>query len=429
MFKRLGKNSLAKGAGIYLGTSIINAAIPLALLPILTRYLTPSEYGEVGIFQILLVIFGALCGLSVPGAAKRKYYDFGEEGTGFSEFVGSCVLLLIVSSLLLLAIVYLLSPSLSKWLGISEFFLILAVPVAASNFFVLLRLGQWQIRKAALKFGLFQISKSSLNMLVTIVFVVLFSMESAGRIYGLSIAYAVFAALALFYLNKDGLIRLSWRPDYIKEALHFGVPLIPHMIGVFLLFSIDRAILGNVLGLEEVGYYVVAAQMAGALGLVMDSFNKAYMPWLFDRLQRNVWSEKVFIVKLTYLYYLVAFIPVILSFSLGEYFITLIAGPRYAPAAEVVSWLFLAQAFRGMYLMVTNYIFYSKRTSVIASITISTGVLHVVLTINFVQLYGVVGAGYSLCISMFLQWIATWYFTTKLMSMPWLYLFKRNNRV
>src|SRR5690606_34839927 len=67
--------SLASGASIYLLSNILNAALPFALLPILTRYLGPAQYGEVAMFQTFLATLAAFTGLSVQGAAARKYYD------------------------------------------------------------------------------------------------------------------------------------------------------------------------------------------------------------------------------------------------------------------------------------------------------------------------------------------------------------------
>lgn len=54
---------------MYLVSNILNAIIPFALLPVLTRYLSPEEYGEVAMFQTLLGAMTAFVGLSMAGAA------------------------------------------------------------------------------------------------------------------------------------------------------------------------------------------------------------------------------------------------------------------------------------------------------------------------------------------------------------------------
>ncbi|MCV5446120.1 oligosaccharide flippase family protein, partial [Escherichia coli] len=43
-----------KNSSIYLAANILNAAIPFILIPILTRYLTIEEYGQIAMFQMLI---------------------------------------------------------------------------------------------------------------------------------------------------------------------------------------------------------------------------------------------------------------------------------------------------------------------------------------------------------------------------------------
>lgn len=52
--KRLIHSSLFRSAGIYTITQMINSAIPFLLMPVLTRYLTPTDYGIVAMFGVLL---------------------------------------------------------------------------------------------------------------------------------------------------------------------------------------------------------------------------------------------------------------------------------------------------------------------------------------------------------------------------------------
>ena len=67
------KSGLFSGAAIYLVTSLMNAAIPFMLLPILTRYLEPEEYGQIAMFQVLVNALAAVVGLNTVGAANRRF--------------------------------------------------------------------------------------------------------------------------------------------------------------------------------------------------------------------------------------------------------------------------------------------------------------------------------------------------------------------
>ena len=129
------------------------------------------------------------------------------------------------------------------------------------------------------------------------------------------------------------------------------------------------------------------------------------------------------LIKLMYLGYLNAFIVVLmlagLAFIIGPFFITLIAGAKYKSAGEIIGWLCLGQAFGGMYLMVTNYIFYAKKTGRLALLTISTGLINLGLLFIMVSQFGLVGAAMSFAIAKLIQFLMTFLISSNVCKMPW----------
>ncbi len=416
---RIRKSSLVTGAGTYVFASMINASIPFLLLPVLTRYLEPSEYGEVAVYQVWVALIGALCGLSVHGAAVRKYYDYDDPDKEMGEFISACIMLLMVSTISVAVLLLPLSAWISDTIGLSLKWIFVGVLFAFFNFLIKLRLGQWQVRKKPKKFGFFQISQSMTNMLLSLFLVVFFLLGVSGRITGNTVAVVVFGVTALFLLSREGLLKFTWRPDLMKEAFNFGVPLIPHVLGAFLLLTVDRAIISSQLGLDAAGHYMVAAQMAMVMGLVLDGINKAYSPWLYERLKKGSESDKRLVVKLTYGYAAFLLALAALAFLIGGPVLVFIAGEKYKPAADIIAWMVLGKAFHGMYYMVTGYIFYSKKTFSIAKITIFSGLVNASLIFFLSNEYGLIGAAWAMCAGMAIQWLMTWWVASRTVKMPW----------
>lgn len=418
--KVLNRNSFVGGAGIYLFSNVLNAIIPFILLPILTRYLSPSEYGEVAMFQTLLGALGAFVGISFVGAANRKFYDANLEKSELAEFIGSCIQLILISSILVFAVLFTFQSQLSEWLAIKPAYVLFAALVSACTVIINLRLGQWQVQKKAIDYGALQISQSLLNMLLSLLLVVALLKGAAGRIDAQIVTGLVFVLIAFILLEKDGLLKVTvWRKEYLAEALRFGVPLMPHLAGGFLLSSVDRFVINDELGLAEAGIYMVAVQLTAAVGIVFDAINKAYVPWLFERLKADVHKEKQKIVKLTYLWFLCIILGVVLAFFIGPWLVVLVAGEKYAQAGEVIGWLALGQGFQGMYLMVTNYIFFSKKTGLLSVASISSGFVNLLLLIVFVRILGLQGAAIAFALSMGIRFLLTWLIAHKRHPMPW----------
>ncbi|WP_417665707.1 oligosaccharide flippase family protein [Pseudidiomarina sp.] len=418
--------NLAKGAGVYIISSIINAAVPFLLLPVLTRYLSPAEYGEVALFNVWVSLAGALCGLSVHAAANRKYFDYKDKQNEMGEFIVACLTILAISSAILFVVTLIFANPLSELLNFPVKWLLLGIPFAAANFVIQIRLGQWQVREKPIVFGIFQVSQSLLNVGLSLLLVIIFTLGVTGRIAGYSAAVFSFSLIALLFLYRDRLLTFTWRPDLIKEALRFGVPLVPHIIGAFLLLSIDRAVISALLGTDAAGIYMVALQVGLVASLLLDAINKAFSPWLFKNLTDSSAERKVSVVKVTYGLYALLVVGAGLGFLIGDDILLLLVGPDFTAAADVVGWVILGQALRGAYLFVTNYIFYTKRTGVIAVITITSGIINTILLFVMLELHGVVGAAYALCISMTIQWLATWIIAQRLVRMPWAFYLKKN---
>jgi O-antigen/teichoic acid export membrane protein len=414
----------------YLLSNVLNALIPFALLPVLTRFLAPSEYGQVAMFQTLLAALSAFVGMSATGAANRHYYDHARDPSELQTYNGACVQILLATTLIALVAIGIFGPRLQRWLGLSFAYQASAVIACAATVLVQLRLGQWQVRQLAKKYGIFQVAQSATNAALSLLLVVELHLGAAGRIGAQLAAAALFAALAVLLLYREGLLRLAvWRPAQLSDALQFGVPLFPHVAGGFLITSIDRIVINERLGLASAGTYMVAVQIAAGLTLIFDAINKAYVPWLFEHLHRNSPDEKVKLVRLTYVYFAAILAGALVAFVVGRQVIVIVAGTQYRAAGDVIGWLVLGQGFGGMYLMVTNYIFFSKRTGLLSIVTLASGLVNVALLFALVGTYGAQGAGIAFSCAMGLRFLLTWAVAHYRHPMPWFSfstVFRRN---
>ncbi|MHB1059073.1 MAG: lipopolysaccharide biosynthesis protein [Rhodanobacter sp.] len=410
---------LLTGSATYLISNILRASIPFALLPILTRYLGPTQYGQVAMFQTLVAALAAVVGLSTHGSANRKFYDADITHDSMGHFVGACLQILAATGVLVFIIVFLLRKPLAGWLGLTVPWTLLAVAVTAAAFVVTTRLGQWQVRGQAVKYGVMQVTQSFADMALSLMLVVVLAQGAAGRINAQACVVILSALLALYLLAKDRLLTWSWRPLYLREAMLFGAPLIPHVAGTFLLNAADRLVINSELGLAQAGIYMTAVQLTMAMAIVFDAINKAYVPWLFERLKRDQPEEKKQIVRWTYLYFGLALAVAAVAFFVGPYAITLIAGTQYTEAGKVIGLLALGQAFGGMYLMVTNYIFYSKRTGLLSMATLCSALVNIALLLLLVDKFGTLGAAWAFMLSMAIRFMLTWGIAQKRHRMPW----------
>lgn len=413
-------NSFFKNSSIYLISNIINATIPFLLLPILTRYLSPDEYGQIAMFQVLVTGLSAFIGMNTVGAAARNFYEKEQQQENVNYNV-ACFFILIITTLITLLLAISLIEPLSSFLSIPTSWIVSAIGFSFFSYIINFRLTQWQVRKKAFNYGIMQVFRSFLNVILSLVFIILLEMGAKGRVDGQLISSMIFSAIALFLLFKSKIVNLSKpKREHLKSAFNFGFPLVPHIFGAFLLTSIDRVVIKEQLGLNAAGIYLLAVQFSMVLSIIFDAINKAYVPWLYENLNKECDKIKSKVVKNTYLYFIILMIISGLGFLIGPFVIEFVAGEQYQEASKIIGWLVLGQIFGGMYLMVTNYVFYSKKTKLLSLITISSGLLNVGLLYLFIPSFGLIGAAYSFVVSYFIRFVFVWGLAAKEIKMPWL---------
>lgn len=409
--------SLVKNAAVYSASNILNALIPFILLPVLTRVLTPSDYGVVAMFTSFLGILGALTGLSVQGAVNVRYVD--REKINYPRYVGSCIFILLISTVTTLGLVVLFRTPLSNFTAIPPFWLMTAVVVSGCTFLTQVRLGIWLMAKKPFAYGTFQISQSLVNMGFSLCFVLLLHKGYEGRLWGQTLAILVFAVSSIISLKVDGSVCFKPHRKYVQEGLAFGVPLLPHVIGGFFVSFADRFIINKLLGLNAAGVYMVAAQIGMGMLLLSDAFNKAFVPWLYENLVNPTQEVKLKIVRLTWIYFGVASLLAGVLAAAAPIIILVCSGPAYVEAVKPLMWLGLGQAFGGMYFMVTNYLFFKRKTALLSWITLLSGCAGLLLTWLLVPVLGITGAGVSFALAMGGRFLMVWYLSNKVYPMPW----------
>jgi len=280
-------------------------------------------------------------------------------------------------------------------------------------------LGLWQVEQKSLPYGLFQISRTILNISLSLIFVVLLSWGWQGRILGIVSTSIVFGLVSIFVIYKREYIKFSFNKKYIKDALFFGVPLIPHALGGWIITGIDRIFINSMVGIAATGVYTVGYQIGMVVEILAYSFSLAWAPFLYEKLKENNHSTKVKIVKFTYLYDggIILF-ALIISF-IAPYFLKFFVSQDFYFAYKYVLWIALGYAFRGMYFMVVTYIYYIKKTYILAWVTFFSASVNIVLNYFFIKANGAIGAAQATTITFFVQFIMVWILGAKAYKMPW----------
>jgi O-antigen/teichoic acid export membrane protein len=406
------RSSLLRTSGVYVATNLVNRAIPFFLIPILTRLLSPAEFGRATMFAVTTNLLVPLVGLNTDAAVSRQYFALDQ--TALHRYIANCLYVLGVTFALTLAVVHLASRPLSGVLDLPAGWILLAVVVAAGRYLGSLVLVLWQVRGRPLAYAAFFLAQTTVVMAAS-VWLVVGGAGWQGRSWGDVIGYGGLGLLALASLHRAGRVVHGVDRSALKHALAFGGGLVPHLYGGLLIAVTDRLFLTNMVGLAQTGLYAVAAQLAMIIVVLESSFNLAWIPWLYARLARMDPAELAQVRRLRRYYCalmlglasaLSVSAPVVLGFFAGE---------DYASATPLVAWLSFGAAFGGMYKMVVNPIFYAGRTPWLAAVTLTTGLLNAGFNYVLVPLHGATGAAQANALSSLLGFLLTAWLSRRVM--------------
>ncbi len=412
---RLAASPLLRASGIYVTSNVLNRAIPFLLLPVLTRYLTPSDLGRVAMFTMAVNLALPLVGLSADAAISRQYFE--RTRIDFPKYVGTCLYILAATLILVAAGLFVARRPVAAVTALPTSWLWAVVVVALGRFIIQVALVRWQVEQRPLPYGAFLFSLTALIFAMSVHLVVNAGRGWQGRVLGEVVGIGAFAVAGLIVLVRNGWIRPGVDRAYLTHALKFGGGLVPHLYGgVLIMGATDRLFVTNLVGVDATGLYAVAAQLAMVIGILEHSFNQAWAPWLYGRLTSNRPEDHVLIKRLTRLYNVGILVLAAGLTLVAPWFLSFFVGPQFAAASTFVGWLALAGAFGGMYKMVVNQIFFANKPHLLASITIAIGTVNVGLTWALIRSNGAVGAAQAVAVSQLLSYVLTAWLSGHLMA-------------
>lgn len=407
--------------------NILDKLIPFLILPIISRLLTVDEMGYYILFQAVYNFVLPLITLNSDSGIMLNHYHLDKER--FKIYFASGIFLFFLVFCSFCIVTPLLSSFFDKIFGFETFYLYLIYGICFCYFFNRINLNIWQKEKQPIKFGIFTIALT-LTKNVLMLYFLFYHRELSwtGIIYSQAIAQFVFFLYSVIFFIKKGLVNLNINKTYMTEVIKIGSPLTIHQLGAWSGNLASRLIINTMIGTAAAGQFGIGATFGIIMTLIQDSFNKAFTPFLFERLKEidneispdKIEKLKGKLVKLTFGYNGALLLFAIIISLIGYWGVDIIFGSKYSESKIFIFWVVFSSMFNGMYKMHIGYMFYKKKTSGIANITISTGVLNLLLCYTLIYFTdSPLGAAQALLVTQFISYLLSWKMSDRIYPMPW----------
>jgi len=406
-------------ASIYTGTNFLSQALPFFLLPILTRYLSTSDYGILATFMAAVGIANVVASMGSNDAVVRGYFDKDKESFDFPKLVFNGISINVAILLFLSLLVFLLRDYLGAMLHLPPYWILLVPFIGFCRTIYRLPASLFLVEQKPVKYSVLTISSILCELLFSIFFVVVMGLNWQGRVLGLTLDSSIFLFVGLVLLVRSNLFNFSLDFTYIKNILSYGIPIVFHSLGFVIVGAIDRFFINSMVGLSETGLYSVGYSISMIIGFFVGAFNMAWTPVFYQKLNHINSELKIKLVKITYMYFIGIIFASIALIFIAPNLLRIFVDKKFFGSYQFISWLALGYASHGMYVMVVNYIFYEKKTYILSIIAVATVILNIVFNYILIKFNGAVGAAQATFLTFSLRFLAVWYFGNKVYPMPW----------
>jgi len=399
----------------YVTASTMTSGLGLISIPIMTRLLSPSDYGILSIFSTLAAILGIIFGLGIRGAVSRYYY---EKIDDFGSFITTNTLFVMGIGILLSIVVFLNRIFISDLMNIPVSLVILAIFIAWMSSPYGLVGAFLQASKQSLLLSRISIVSAVFTLILTVITTVSLSENLyLGSVYSLLTFSCMFFIFSIYMISKIG--TWSFNTKHLKYSLVFGLPIIVHLLSGLILNSFDQIMINKMIGSHETGLYSFAYKVGMLFQMVIIGLNQAWIPIFYEKLRDAKYKEiEDTAKKFTYLVSGAA----LLITMLGPLLIIILAPETYSEALSLVPVIIVGFLFQYFYFMYINYAFYAKKTSMIAIITLIAGLINIGLNYWLIPIFGYAAAAWTTlatyALFFFMQYINVSYSIKEIKKIP-----------
>lgn len=389
-----------KNIFVYLTPSLLMSIAPFLTMPIITRFLTPADFGIVAMATAAPVIIVSVLTFNIHIGAERYYFQYRNDLGKLSCLIHTTVSFLILMLLVSLPAVFIIKNYFSTLLMGSPSYghlIFITYMIAFLNIIVAFFFTIFRNMEEAKRFSFYTILRILVNISLGLILV------AGARLGYMGLIWASFADT--FILFSILLLRFSSRFPFgldrgiFIDNLKYGIPLLPTNFTGYLSQIFDKLMLSRLVSFSSTGIYSIAQNISNKLFVFMtavqSTFHPIFMKDAFDN--GNKASRSIGRNFTIFTYISIFFVLCVLLF--GEEIIYLLAPASYHNAINVMLVLLCGIATQTFGKIVDVPLAYAKKAYLSLPLNIAATFLNVLLNLALIPRWGAMGAGISMTVT------------------------------
>ncbi len=408
---------MLKHSSIYGVFNILSRAIGFVMIPVYTRFLTPSDYGTIELLDLTGNLVSMFIGLSFSNSITRFYYELNEDKernlmvSTSLLFVGGAGLVICLG---LMSASAPFSRSLFGPSGDPGYFRImfttLIFQVLIEECMVLL-----QVRQQSMTYAVFSTVRLLMGLSLNILFVVKFRMGVYGILYS-GLATSVLTGLYI-YIKTLWDSGLGFSRLELNRLLKFGIPMFLAGFGPFILAFSNRYFLNHFAPLSDVGIYALAFKFSSLISVLVT--NPFQLTWAAKRFQYAKRDDAKIIMSRVFTYFCASTFLVATGLIItAPDVLKIIVGEEFQGAARYIPLLAISYAIGAWYYHFNYGIFLVKKPIYATWIWAAGAAVNLVCNYFLISRFHGMGAAFATLVSFGFISALTLYISQKFFYIP-----------
>lgn len=370
----------------YTVSSILLKGIGFITTPIFARILTKAEYGSYSNIITWYSIITIIATLSLNSSLARARFEYKDDLDTFisSNLIQGSIMTVIVGLVMIMNLPFFCSLFVvdKKYI-----FIMLFGIVVSPAYDMFLNVQRFNYKYILVVILSVVITLSS--VLLSLLLISVMEDNLLARVLGTYFPSFVIAIILYFqFLFKSKRIKF----EYCKYALIISVPYIFHLLSGIVLNSSDKNMITKLLGSEDNALYSMAYTVAMIVSIIWSSLDKAFSPWIGEKLNEKKYDS---INKYSKLYVLVFLYFVVGIMLLAPEVLYILGGKPYIEAKYAMPPIMVGYLFIMIYSLYVNVEQYEKKTLGMAIATSLAAVINIITNAIFIPKFGYLAASYT----------------------------------
>jgi O-antigen/teichoic acid export membrane protein len=402
--QKLINNTVTYGIG-----SVSTKLIGIAILPLLTMYLSPSDFGVIGILTMLSIFLNALMSLGFGTSIGVVFFET-EDKDKRQDVILTAFWGLVFFNIILLILIVPFSEYISEKLVGSvtyykeTLFTVISTSIMTCALPFMLNI---QFQEKAKRYVAGNIMISFLSLIAYIIYVVVLKKGLIGYFYAFFTTQLF--TLIIFLLLNNFQISFKFKKNVFQKLLKHGIPMIPSFFSLFVLAQSNRYILKIFSNIESVGIYTIGYNIGSVMQLIINAFSSAWTPYFLSFINKQDEVATHFGKILRNYTIIVGFI-VVCFFVFGKVIIMVFINENYIESYKVIGFVALSNFFIGLFNLFLPPIYFEKEVHFISLIQIISSVLSIIFNVVLIYFLGFFGAAIALSLGYLTMALLTYLF-------------------